>query len=162
MKTLILLLFFPLFVSGQNMYIELNFGVAKIYDTGVFPGTSLLVGNKFELKDNLFLDTEIGLALPSIITGKIGVGRYIHKKTQTAFIVGVRPWPFHLYCQVNLPEGKRGQWILSAELGTGKVYSMESSFIANFGYQWKINRKEKKNKELIQNINKTSISSFLK
>jgi hypothetical protein len=50
-----------------------------------------------------------------------------------------------LYSQINFNEGKRGQWIFSVEVGGALVdmyeISLESLFIANFGYRWNIGTK---------------------
>lgn len=145
MRILILILFFPLFVSGQSMsYIESNFGIADVSDdwNGYFPGTSILIGRRVELQNNFIMDIEAGLALPSIVTGKIGVGYYLSKKSKAAIVGGVRPWPLHVYGQINLPERKLGQWTVSAELGTGKYESLYSSHILNFGYRWMLNKRK--------------------
>lgn len=154
MKKLILLFLFPLSLNAQNLYVESNFGVANIDGMGFFPGASVLFGKTFEkVESNLLLDMEIGLAFPSILTAKIGGGVYINKEKKSAFVMGVRPWPFHLYSQINFNKGKRGQWIVSVEaggvllnnIGTRSIdlqaLSLESLFIANFGYRWNIGKK---------------------
>ena len=69
----------------------------------------------------------------------------MNKEKKSAVVFGVRPWPFHLYSQINFNEGKRGQWIFSVEAGGALVdmyeISLESLFIANFGYRWNIGKK---------------------
>ena len=128
------------------MYVESNFGIANIDGLGVFPGASVLFGKRFEKSESQFLlDMEIGLAFPSIVTAKIGGGVFVNKEKKSAVVFGVRPWPFHLYSQINFNEGKRGQWIFSVEAGGALVdmyeISLESLFIANFGYRWNIGKK---------------------
>lgn len=146
MKKLILLFLFPFFLNAQNLYVESNFGVANIDGLGVFPGASVLFGKRFEKPESNFLfDMQVGLAFPSIITAKIGGGVFLNKEKKSAVVFGVRPWPFHLYSQINFNEGKRGQWIFSVEAGGALVdmyeISLESLFIANFGYRWNIGKK---------------------
>ena len=154
MNKLVLLFLFPFFLSAQGGYFELNAGVARIdsyWDYG--PGVSALIGKRFEFDESNFLvDMQIGLAFPSILTAKIGVGGYLDKEKKVAIIAGVRPWPLHLYAQVNLKEGVKGQWIFSVEAGgvllddyvdvDMYVISLESLFIANFGYRWNIGKKK--------------------
>ena len=152
MKKLLFLLLFPLFVNGQGLYIESNIGIANI-DGDIFPGTSVLFGKRFEkAESNFLLDMEIGLAFPTIITGKIGFGFFIDKEEKSAIVLGIRPWPLHFYTQININEGPRGQWILSFEAGSalidrsiGNIYLDELSFysngIINFGYRWNIGKK---------------------
>jgi hypothetical protein len=152
MKKLILLFLFPFFLNAQNLYVESNFGVANIDGLGVFPGASVLFGKRFEKPESNFLfDMQVGLAFPSIITAKIGGGVFLNKEKKSAVVFGVRPWPFHLYSQINFNQGKRGQWIVSVEAGGVLLddfldvdlyeISLESLFIANFGYRWNIGKK---------------------
>jgi hypothetical protein len=129
----------------QNGYLEWNVGLASIYGDydflkGFFPGTSVLIGTRLDFKNNLLLDLEGGIAIPGYATAKLGVGTYIKKENNSAFIVGFRPWPMHGYAQINFPESKIGQWILSGELGNGSKFSLYSSAILNFGYRWKLKR----------------------
>lgn len=152
MKNLLFLLLFPFFVNGQGMYVEYNLGIAHI-DGDIFPGSSLLFGKRFEKAgSNYLLDMQIGLAFPTIITGKIGGGIFINKDKKSAIIAGIRPWPLHFYTQINFNEGARGQWILSLEAVSalidqriGNIYLDELSFysngIFNFGYRWNIGKK---------------------
>ena len=151
MKKLIIILFFPFFISAQGEYFEVNAGVARIdsyWDYG--PGVSALIGKRFEFDESNFLvDMQIGLAFPSILTAKIGVGGYLDKEKKVAIIAGVRPWPLHCYAQVNLKEGVKGEWIISSEVGSALIFddstdyglSLESLFIINFGYRWNIGKK---------------------
>ena len=46
-------------------------------------------------RNNCLLDMEIGLAFPTIVTGKIGFGFFIDKKEKSAIVLGIRPWPLH-------------------------------------------------------------------
>ena len=122
---------------------------------------------------------QIGLALPSILTAKIGVGGYLDREKKVAIIAGVRPWPLHVYAQVNLKEGVKGQWIMSYEAGSMLIddfnfdtdfgLSLESLFIVNFGYRWtsleadrqvRNNEKKQSNQYLWQTIRNMLKRSF--
>ena len=151
LKTLIILFVFTTFLgSAQNSYIEWNIGVANIDEGygGDFwaPGTSVLIGKRFNLSENLILDAEIGLAVPSILTAKIGLGTYFNKETKSAVVFGVRPWPLHGYVQMNLPQGEKGQWIISGEISDASVISLYSNYMLTIGYCWKLNLRKKENK----------------
>ena len=153
MKKLIFIFFFPYVVHGQGAYLELNAGFANIPEIGgsaisLFPGASFLLGKRFEQSDgNLILDMEIGLAFPTYVTGKIGGGFFLNKEEKSAIVVGVRPWPLHLYTQVNLAERPKGQFILSLEAGSALIgepdleeISAFSTMILNVGYRWNIGK----------------------
>ena len=153
LKKLLMLLLFPISFMGQNTYVECNVGFAYVdlddFETPC-PGTSVLFGNTFETKNNILIDAEIGLAFPSILTGKVSLGKYLNKEKKSAFLVGVRPWPMHLSAQLNLPELKKGQWIISLEIGAEEILnqtnlninvygvSFYSKGIVTIGYRWNI------------------------
>ena len=158
MKTLFLLLlitFFQTIGFAQNVdpenirstshhgYYELNFGAALVGETGTgfpFPGVSFLYGHKF-YSNNLIIDLEIGVALPSIGTAKLGVG---FKTKSSEVIFGFRPWPMHFYLQTQLNQKEKGGWILSLEVSPytfnrrADGISMYSYGLINFGYRWNI------------------------
>lgn len=124
--------------KSENSFVEWNFGVAFIGDNFIFPGTSVLWGKTFINDNNLIFEYEVGLALPSLLTGKLGIGK---KFNNTNVIVGVRPFPFNLYLQSNFTKGKKGYWITSIELNPLYSYnsiSFGSKAILNFGYRWNI------------------------
>ena len=160
MKKLLFLLLFPFFSLGQDSYIEINAGLANLDDSDFpfFPGGSVLWGKIFEKKESNFLiDMQVGLALPSVVTAKIGIGSFLNKEKKSAISAGIRPWPLHMYTQVNFNEGKLGQWIVSLEAGStlleeggvsGRIggydfdeLAMYSRFILNFGYRINIGKK---------------------
>lgn len=121
-----------------NSFVEWNFGVAFIGDNFIFPGTSVLWGETYVNENNLIFEYEAGLALPSLITGKLGIGK---KFNNTKVIVGARPFPFNLYLQSSFAEEKKGYWITSVEfnpLGSDQSISLGSKAILNFGYRWNI------------------------
>lgn len=131
----------------NQAYGEFNFGAALIRGDldGPFPGISLLAGNKTYFKNHLIIDAQIGFALPSIATGKLGVG---YKTMNGEIIVGIRPWPMHFYLQTQIAPTARGEWIMSVEVSPytfnrsyGEVpqkVSMQSIGMLNFGYRWNI------------------------
>ena len=142
-------------VNGQGAYLELNAGIANIPEIGggdisLFPGASFLVGKRFEQSDgNLILDMEIGLAFPTIATGKIGGGFFLNKEEKSAILIGIRPWPLHFYTQVILPQRPKGQFIISLEAGSALIgepdleeMSAFSTMILNMGYRWNIGKNE--------------------
>lgn len=140
----------PKKIINQGYY-EFNFGVAFLSEVGVpFPGISFLIGNKTYFRNNMILDAELGLALPSIATAKIGVG---YRGRSGEVIVGVRPWPTHFYLQTQLNNSDKGGWIMSVEVSAysfsriGNPFndaaleaSMYSLGILNFGYRWNIRK----------------------
>ena len=79
---------------GQN-YIDANLGVAFLTGVIPFPGTSILFGRRSFGSESTFLDAELGLAFPSAVTAKLGVGRY-NLATGRSMAVGIRPWPSHV------------------------------------------------------------------
>ena len=149
-NTLLLIFFLPFISLGQTWYLELNAGIAMVpnFSSNAYwvpmPGASFLIGKRIEEQNNFLMDMEIGLALPTIATGKIGFGSYINKERKSAILVGVRPWPLFLFFQTNLPSKPKGQWIVSLEAAgsalfdTSRSLSFGSAFIANFGYRWNI------------------------
>ena len=83
-------------------YIESNWGLAYIGESdAVFPGTSVLMGRRSYLSKNGFTDTQIGLAFPSVLTAKVGVGHTGAKGGH--FSAGLRVFPTHVYIQNTLP-----------------------------------------------------------
>ena len=82
---------------GQN-YIDANLGVALLNGVIPFPGTSILFGRRSFGSESTFLDAELGLAFPSAVTAKLGVGRY-NPATGKSVAAGIRPWPSHVYVQ---------------------------------------------------------------
>ncbi len=149
MRTFVLILLFLIFVSpsdaqdiptttSKHAFIEWNFGVAHIDDDFIFPGTSVLWGRTYINDNNFIVEYEAGFALPSIVTGKVGIGKQFHT---TNVIMGVRPFPFHLFLQSSFTNGKKGYWIASIEynpLDTDLGVSFGSRAILNFGYRWTI------------------------
>lgn len=151
MKKLMLLTFLSFFlfkiVSAQepttgksvHSFKEWNFGLASVSDL-VFPGTSFLWGKTFINENNTIFEYQAGFAFPTIVTGKIGVGK---KFNDINVIVGVRPFPFQFYLQSSFKPSKKGYWITSIEFNPFSSSNSELAThgILNFGYRWNINQK---------------------
>lgn len=94
--------------SGQS-YFDANVGAALL-DGFVsrnqyvpLPGTSLLVGRRSFRSASIFLDAQVGWALPSLATAKLGVG-HRNPSTGRSVAAGIRPWPAHAYIQFGREE----------------------------------------------------------
>ena len=159
MRLHIVVIFFSSLLSAQTIdssssrikesFTEWNFGIAFLPEgnslTGgntIFPGTSFLWGSTLVYKNNFIIEYAAGVSLPTIITGKVGVGK---KFKNTKIIVGVRPFPFNIYAQSSLGNTQKGYWIVSIEgnpLNPELGISFESRALLTFGYRWYIQKKE--------------------
>ena len=156
MKKLIIVFLFPFFSSAQGGYVEFNGGLAILgsnsFSIDLGPGASALVGKQFDVTNTPFLfDMQIGLAFPSLLTAKVGVGSLLYRKTGTALTFGVRPWPLHLYTQLQLFQTDIIGLFVSFEAGSKLLeergvsggggnldygdLSMNSRFMINIGYR---------------------------
>jgi len=101
-KIFLILTLLPILSFSQfnNTYKEFNFGIAILDDFG-FPGASFLFGQTNYNSNNTLLDYQIGIAFPSILTGKIGFGI---GDDDFATIIGIRAWPTCPYFQFSLKE----------------------------------------------------------
>ena len=125
----------------KTSFFEWNFGVAFIsYDSLIpFPGGSALWGTTYVNQENLIFEYEVGFAFPTLVTGKIGVGKRFN---DTNIIFGVRPWPFNLYLQTSFSSTKDKSWIASIEGNPlGELISIGN---INVGYRWNITLKKVK------------------
>ena len=96
-----------------------------------FPGASFLWGKTKYYQNNIFLDYQVGLALPTIVTGKVGFG--IGNNSRTISISsGLRPWPSSVYLQLNIQE----KVIFSIEPFTYANSGFFSSAIINLGFRF--------------------------
>tara|TARA_B100000795_G_scaffold114976_1_gene85348 strand:+ start:92 stop:610 length:519 start_codon:yes stop_codon:yes gene_type:complete len=125
----------------KTSFFEWNFGVAFVsFDTNhnfYFPGSSALWGTTFINQDNLIIEYEVGFAFPTLVTGKIGVGKRFNN---TNVVVGLRPWPLNLYAQTSFSTNKNRSWIASIEFSplTSRNISIGSPVNFNVGYRWNI------------------------
>lgn len=90
----------------SESYIESNWGVASIDPKPgvVFPGTSVLAGGRHFISRHGFVEAQGGLALPSILTAKLGGG----KKWDSGWSLssGIRVFPLHGYLQTGVPTSR--------------------------------------------------------
>jgi len=82
----------------SETYFESNVGFSVNDETGGFPGLSLLWGKRTFQSENRFIDRQFGLAVPSLVTLKVGQG-WRNPDTYRTFSYGVRVWPLHGYVQ---------------------------------------------------------------
>ena len=114
MKKLLLISLLSFFFSGnseaqgksKNSFVEWNFGVAYLEDwsssSSFFPGTSVLWGRTHINDNNFIFEYEAGLALPSIVTGKLGIGKKFNK-ISNFYSVNVKiDTTFHTFLGINL------------------------------------------------------------
>ena len=86
--------------ADVEFYFDSNVGVA--FADFPFPGASLLGGVRKVSDSGFVLEAEAGLAFPTIVTGKVGVGiqRFAGGPSGT---LGLRLWPLHVYYQQSIP-----------------------------------------------------------
>ena len=117
--------------SSKSTFIELNVGLATLgaYDFSqlALPGASLMYGGTFS-NSGLVYELQIGAALPTLFTAKIGVGV---GDLDRNFMIAVRPWP-----QTIGPQLKIEQWTFSFEIGTADQSSFQAGLIGTVGYRW--------------------------
>jgi hypothetical protein len=119
---------------------EINVGAARLLGEDVyFPGISYLVGQQRLFAEHFFVEYQGGVALPSIITAKVGLG--VTGK-RLALSGGLRVFPSYLYGQAHI-RFTNGQLNFSFEGSPLEQFDMESlSFgtdrIFTCGYQWNI------------------------
>ena len=124
--------------NKENKFIELNIGLAAIdgYDfNDAFPGASVLFGQTRQISDNGIFEYQVGIAAPSIITGKVAIG-YGNLKNNIA--LAIRPWPLLIG-----PQAKIGNFTFSFEVGTDSEISFDAGLISTVGYIWTIGGKKK-------------------
>ena len=86
--------------ADVEFYFDSNVGVA--FADFPFPGASLLGGVRKVSESGFVFEAEAGLAFPTIVTGKVGVGiqRFAGGPSGT---LGLRLWPLHAYYQQSIP-----------------------------------------------------------
>ena len=128
------------FTKSNHSFIEWNVGIAHLNWGAVFPGSSVLWGQTRIFENELILEYELGLAFPTIVTGKIGIGK---KFKYCNASIGIRPFPFNLFVQSSFLKRTKGYWIASAEcnpLNKDLGISFESNAVLNIGYRWKVGK----------------------
>ena len=86
----------------SETYFESNIGLSLVEGSSLFPGFSLLWGKRTFKSESRFIDSQFGLAAPSLVTLKIGQG-WRNPDTYITFSYGVRVWPLHGYVQFGFP-----------------------------------------------------------
>jgi len=143
-------------------FIESHFGVTAINSIASgFPGMSVLFGQRKFRSENTYFESQMGIALPSLFTAKVGWGR-LNLESQKTTTFGIRIWPTHFYVERGVPtsrcfnevkprvkrrlqrKGKSesdllcGQWNFSAEVspfGNADGLSLGSFLILGFSYR---------------------------
>ena len=122
-------------------YWEFNAGLAHFpyfpYETFVFPGCSFLMGRQTTFGKSGFVEQQIGLAFPSIVTGKIGVGSKTEKGSVSA---GVRLFPGFAYVQFAT-KSQQPNFTVSIERALQsrpEGWSFYSDYLLTFGFQWPV------------------------
>jgi len=158
MKAIILsiLIFIGIECEAQEQFtsLEWNAGLAYIpeYDESI-PGFSYLIGTTYITEGNVVLDAQIGLAAPTLVTGKVGVG---FKAKNAIITAGIRPYPSHAYLQLQwLPNNKHHSFIFSFEESAASFSdsystpgfafweraSYQSLRLVTVGYRWNLGSK---------------------
>ena len=138
MKKIIILIICPLTLFSQskniNKYKEFNFGVYANFDDGfIFPGASFLFGKKNYFNKKFLLDYQIGIAFPSIFTGKIGVGLGNKKYAR---IFGIRVYPSSTYIQLSFNERNNisFEYLPFSQYMPAVEYGSSTGIIISYGY----------------------------
>ena len=135
MKKILLVLISILCITLSNAqttikYTEFNVG-ASVGVVPMFPGFSFLYGATTKYDSGVILDYQGGLAFPSLVTGKAGIGFSIDPKLDLTF--GVRVWPSSTYVQlkINRPDRPRdivftveNTWWGPTSLGQGAIFTV--------------------------------------
>lgn len=145
-----LVLMVPFTTKSQTTvsFVEINTG----FSTGIvpfFPGASVSYGATTKYNSGIFLDYQAGIAFPSLITFKGGVGYDING---TLLSVGVRPWPPTTYGQVEISRPKKlSDLVLTVE---GMWYSQDL-FIQRgiFTIGWRFKNMKYRDLKKVRNAN---------
>ena len=144
-KLIAILLLVPMLALGQTekkskKFLEINGGAAEAWIAWI-PGASVLWGTTTQYNNKLIGEYQVGLAFPSIVTGKCAVG---FGNLDYNLMLGLRPWPLFIGPQVKL-----GPLTFSAEWGARHYgISLETEVILTAGIRLKIKSKEKKLKKI--------------
>tara|TARA_B110000459_G_C16572363_1_gene477036 strand:- start:772 stop:1290 length:519 start_codon:yes stop_codon:yes gene_type:complete len=153
-----------LFAQNKETYLETNFGLSYTSSLiDVVPGVSFLYGTKRFVSERQYWDFQLGIAVPTLATMKIGRG-VKNLRTGRTVSAGIRVWPSHIYVAFGLPNPrcsnevtermKRrlarrgsdrtnllcGEWNVSLEAGLGDTdldaLSFESIAIITVSHRW--------------------------
>ena len=117
--------------QNSTNYKEFNSGIFLGEDIIIFPGASFLWG-KTIYYNNTFLDYQGGFALPTGITGKIGIGIGNDK---SAFAIGLRPFPTSLYFQYTWNKKRLFSIEFMPPIIDGSA-GANWPIIINYGFRW--------------------------
>jgi hypothetical protein len=114
-------------------YIEFNTGLS-FGTVPMFPGASFLYGATTKFNSGVILDYQGGLAIPSIVTGKAGVGFSIDPKFDVS--VGFRAFPSTLYIQLLSHRPNRYRDIVfTIEMMSWEATSFGQSTVLTVGWR---------------------------
>tara|TARA_B110000444_G_C18693002_1_gene525199 strand:- start:59 stop:517 length:459 start_codon:yes stop_codon:yes gene_type:complete len=132
--------------SQESKFLELNLGAGVIDIYGELlpaPGLSLVYGKIYENKRSIYnsqdyiFEWQIGLALPSVVTGKLTFGLGDSDKY---WGLSIRPWPLFIGPQVKL-----NNWSFSFEYSPSteiedigasrRITSFDVPWILNLGWR---------------------------
>ncbi len=132
-KLIIILLFSTIIADAQNFsnYKEYNFGIYLGDYIPVFPGMSFLLGQTVYFSNYILLDYQIGFAVPTIGTGKIGLGIGNEKNS---ILIGIRPWPPSGFAQYTF--NKKQTFSFEVMPPLANTNSGISGLIINYGYRF--------------------------
>lgn len=131
---------FLMFGQSKQQFIEANIGLAAIGSYEIsdmyYPGCSVLYGQTRQMSETSVVEWEVGLAAPSVVTGKVGVGFGTIKNN---FMIAIRPWPLTVGPQLRL-----GGIVASFEFGTESEISFGAGLIGTVGYRFNLRSKKQK------------------
>jgi hypothetical protein len=142
--------------ANVEFYFDSNIGIA--FADFPFPGASLLGGVRRVSDSGFVFEAEAGLAFPTVVTGKVGLGiqRFEGGPSGT---IGLRLWPLHAYYQQSIPTKRcertlseraqsrlqrRGKdrnnlrcsdWYFTLEVGANGSISFDSQAIISVGHR---------------------------
>ena len=141
MNKLLIILLFPICVMGQDKchpYVEVNSGFGFDYWSIIHSTAAVSAGTTIEMGDYSLIDLQIGIGIPSIVTGKVGLGSYFGKNECISLIIGCRPYPLMIYSQINIGQIGKFQFMASSEIGGGGPKSLDFRYLHNIGFRWPI------------------------
>ena len=120
--------------AETHKYKEFNAGVSGIHPSGYhdpFPGMSFLRSTVYT-NDKLFFESQLGIALPTIVTIKTCAGlNYDKARLSLAF----RLWPATLGPQLEII-GEKRSIIMSYEVSLHNGPLMDNAHLVTFGVRW--------------------------
>tara|TARA_B100000963_G_C22502134_1_gene614350 strand:- start:44 stop:472 length:429 start_codon:yes stop_codon:yes gene_type:complete len=140
-KIILIFILIPIigFSQNSNKYKEFNAGIfvnnlefegwSRIDLDFIFPGASFLWGKTNYYDNFFFFDYQVGVAFPSLVTGKAGIGLG-SQDSPLIFSTGIRPWPPTYYVQLDFNR----KFIISLEPFLSE--DMNGTGIATVGFRF--------------------------